>query len=211
MLVSNAFPDISEGLNLTIFPGSMPPEPLRWLTLTPLKWTSRPQLQTCCAIQSQTTKAPPSFPREAPSASFGPSPRRTAPPRKKPGYGPVTWHTFQLSGLQDIIKLLFLFSKGIFVSLFKNPFLILLIGLCRDLRISCNSWFYFLFDMICMSLDMICILKRAINFHPSISIKANGITSHFSGQPRTVTSSHKYAAPKKDEKANHFWSNYFKV
>ena len=27
--------------------------------------------------------------------------------------------------------------------------------------------------MICMSLDMICISKRAINFHPSISIKAN--------------------------------------
>ena len=27
--------------------------------------------------------------------------------------------------------------------------------------------------MICMSLDMICISKRAINFHPSILIKAN--------------------------------------
>ena len=27
--------------------------------------------------------------------------------------------------------------------------------------------------MICMSVDMICISKRAINFHPSISIKAN--------------------------------------
>ena len=51
-----------------------------------------------------------------------------------------------------------------------------------------------------MSLDMICISKRAINFHPSISIKANGITSHYSGQPRSVTSSYKYAAPKKDEK-----------
>ena len=37
--------------------------------------------------------------------------------------------------------------------------------------------------MICMSLDMICISKRAINFHPSISIKANGITSHYRGQP----------------------------
>ena len=64
---------------------------------------------------------------------------------------------------------------------------ILLIGLCRHLRISCNSCFYFIFNMICMSLDMICISKRAINFHPSISIKANGITSHYSGQPRRVT------------------------
>ena len=68
---------------------------------------------------------------------------------------------------------------------------------------------YFLFDMICLSLDKICISKRAINFHPSISKKANGITSHYSGQPQTVTSSCKYAAPKKDEKANPFWSNFF--
>ena len=51
---------------------------------------------------------------------------------------------------------------------------------------------------------MICISKRAINFHPSISIKANGITSHCTGQPRTATSSYKYAAPKKDEKATPF-------
>ena len=80
----------------------------------------------------------------------------------------------------------------------------------RDLRISFNSWFYFLFDMICMSLDMICISKRGINFHPSISIEANGITSHYSGQPGTVTFSYKkYAAPKKNKKANPFWSNYF--
>ena len=49
---------------------------------------------------------------------------------------------------------------------------------------------------------MICISKRAINFHPLISIKANGITSHYNGQPRIVTSSYKFAAPKKDEKAN---------
>ena len=83
--------------------------------------------------------------------------------------------------------------------------------LCRDIRISCHSWFYVLFDMICMSLNMICISKRAINFHPSISIKANGITSHYSGQPRTVTSSYKYAASKSDEKANPFWSTYFQV
>ena len=58
--------------------------------------------------------------------------------------------------------------------------------------------------MICMSLDMIFVSKRAINFHPSISIKANGITSYYSGQPRTVTSWYKYVAPKKDEKANPF-------
>ena len=35
-------------------------------------------------------------------------------------------------------------------------------------------------------------------------MKANGITSHYSGQPRTVSSSYKYAAPKKGEKANFF-------
>ena len=35
-------------------------------------------------------------------------------------------------------------------------------------------------------------------------MKANGITSHYSGQPRTVTSSYKYVAPKKDEKADPF-------
>ena len=54
-------------------------------------------------------------------------------------------------------------------------------------------------------------IKKSINFHPSISIKANGISSHYSEQSQTVTSSYKYAAPKKDEKANTFWSNYFKV
>ena len=51
---------------------------------------------------------------------------------------------------------------------------------------------------------MIYISKRAINFYPSISIKANGIAFHYSGQPLTVTSSYKYAAQKKDEKANPF-------
>ena len=35
-------------------------------------------------------------------------------------------------------------------------------------------------------------------------MKANGITSHYSGQPRTVTLSDKYVAPKKDEKADPF-------
>ena len=33
----------------------------------------------------------------------------------------------------------------------------------------------------------------------------------YSEQPRTVTTSYKYAAPKKDETANPFWSNNFKV
>ena len=58
---------------------------------------------------------------------------------------------------------------------------------------------------------MICISKRQINFHPSILIKGNGIISYYSGKTRTVTSSYKYAAPKKDEKANPFLSNYFKA
>ena len=107
-----------------------------------------------------------------------------------------------VSGL--LLSCCHVFSRAIRFSLCKS---ILLIVWCRDLRISCNSWFYFIFDVICMPLDMICISKRAINFHPSISIKANGITSHYRGQPRTVTSSYKYAASKKDEKANPFWSN----
>ena len=58
---------------------------------------------------------------------------------------------------------------------------------------------------------MICIYKRAINFNPSNSIKANEIPSHYSAQPETVTLSNKYAAPKKDENANSFSSNYLKV
>ena len=92
---------------------------------------------------------------------------------------------------QDLLSCCFLFSKSNSYPSFCKS--ILLIGLCHDLRISCNSWFYFLFDMICMSLDMICISKRGINFHPSISIKSNGITSHYSEQPRSVTLSYKYA------------------
>ena len=58
-----------------------------------------------------------------------------------------------------------------------------------------------------MSLDMICIWQRAINFHPLIScrsIKENGITSHYKEQSRIVTSSYKFAAPKKDQKPNLF-------
>ena len=123
-------------------------------------------------------------------------------------FGPC--NTFSDNDTFKSLIVVFFAVRAFRISLSKS---ILLIGLCRDWRISCNSWVYFLFDLICMSLDMICISKRAINFHPSISIKANGITSHYSGQPRTVTSSYKYVAPKKDEKAklNPFWSNYFKV
>ena len=36
------------------------------------------------------------------------------------------------------------------------------------------------------------------------TIKANGITSPYSRQPRTVTSSYKYGVTKKGEKANPF-------
>ena len=47
------------------------------------------------------------------------------------------------------------------------------------------------------------------NYHTVLTmnvntIKANGLTSHYSGQPRTVPSWYKYAAPKKDENANPF-------
>ena len=45
----------------------------------------------------------------------------------------------------------------------------------------------------------------------SIHFKKKKNTSHYSAQPRTVNSSYNYAAPKKDEKANPFLSNYFKV
>ena len=37
------------------------------------------------------------------------------------------------------------------------------------------------------------------------------MASQYNEQTRTVASSYKFAAPKKDEKANPFWSNYFKV
>ena len=58
---------------------------------------------------------------------------------------------------------------------------------------------------VCMSLDKICKSKLKSNQFSSIHfIKANGITSRYSGQSRTVTSSYKYAAPRKDEKANPF-------
>ena len=37
------------------------------------------------------------------------------------------------------------------------------------------------------------------------------MASLLKGQPRTVTSSYEFAAPKKDEKANPFLTNYFQV
>ena len=43
------------------------------------------------------------------------------------------------------------------------------------------------------------VLTMSVN-----TIKGNGITSHYSRQPRTVTSSYKYASLKKDEKASPF-------
>ena len=47
-------------------------------------------------------------------------------------------------------------------------------------------------------------LKKSNQFSSIHFIKANEITSYDSGQPRTATSSYKYAAAKKDEKANPF-------
>ena len=107
-----------------------------------------------------------------------------------------------------LLSCCFLFSKS---NLYLSLYVHFINRLVLRVRISWNSWFYFLFYMICMSLDMISISQRAIHFHPSISIKANGVNSHYSEQPRTVTSSYKYAAPKKDEKAKPFRSNYLKV
>ena len=52
--------------------------------------------------------------------------------------------------------------------------------------------------MICVSLDMICVHVSKRATHPPISIKAYGIIFHYSEQPRTVTSSYKYAAPNKN-------------
>ena len=43
------------------------------------------------------------------------------------------------------------------------------------------------------------VLTMSVN-----TMKANRLTSHYSGQPRTVTSWYKYAAPRKDEKAKPF-------
>ena len=58
---------------------------------------------------------------------------------------------------------------------------------------------------VCMSMDMQDLyIKKSNRFSSIHLIYANGITSYYSGQPRTVTSSYKYAAPKKDEKANPF-------
>ena len=64
--------------------------------------------------------------------------------------------------------------------------------------------------MICMSLDMICISKREINFHSFISLLtiADNLEQrvHRNLVPRShsVLHSYKHAAPKKDDKANLF-------
>ena len=47
-------------------------------------------------------------------------------------------------------------------------------------------------------------IKKSNQFSSIHFIKANEITSHDSGQPRTVSSSYKYAVAKKDEKADAF-------
>ena len=47
--------------------------------------------------------------------------------------------------------------------------------------------------------DYYTVLTMSVN-----TIKANGITSHYSGQPRAVTSSYRYVTPTKDEKDNPF-------
>ena len=57
MLVLNAFPAISEGLNLKPFRGSMPPDPPSPLTLTRSKWA--PPSANLYTIPSQTTEGPP--------------------------------------------------------------------------------------------------------------------------------------------------------
>ena len=47
-------------------------------------------------------------------------------------------------------------------------------------------------------------IKKSNQFSSVHFITANGITSHDSGQPGTMSSSYKYAAAKKDERANPF-------
>ena len=75
MLVLNAFPAISEGLNLKIFPRSMPPPPP--LTNAKAFGVSPPPTENLL--------------RDSEQRSPGPSPRWIAPPRerKKPDYGPA--------------------------------------------------------------------------------------------------------------------------
>ena len=70
-----------------------------------------------------------------------------------------------------LLSCCFLFSKS---NLYLSLYVHFINRLVLRVRISWNSWFYFLFYMICMSLDMISISQRAIHFHPFISIKANG-------------------------------------
>ena len=47
-------------------------------------------------------------------------------------------------------------------------------------------------------------IKKSNQFSSVHFFKANEITSHDSGQPRTVSSSYNYAKAKKDEEANPF-------
>ena len=58
--------------------------------------------------------------------------------------------------------------------------------------------------MISVSLDIICTSKRAINFHPLISIKANGIISYYNRQPRTLTLSYETGGTDERRKLNLF-------
>ena len=82
MLVLNVFPAISEGLNLKIFPGSISPDPSPLPCQVPHANAFKESQPNCYAIQSQTTKAPPTQ-RLTPQVSFGPSPRWIAPALKK--------------------------------------------------------------------------------------------------------------------------------
>ena len=61
MLVLNAFAAISEGLELKMFRGGMPPDSPRWHTSTYSKSNPRPasHFKLALALQSQTTKASP--------------------------------------------------------------------------------------------------------------------------------------------------------
>ena len=88
-----------------------------------------------------------------------------------------SWQEISLVVCRLLLSCCFLFSKS---NLYLSLYVHFINRLVLRVRISWNSWFYFLFYMICISLDMISISQRAIHFHPSISIKANGINSHYS-------------------------------
>ena len=65
----------------------------------------------------------------------------------------------------------------------------------RDIKTPPWWGLYFLFDVICLSLDMICILYQSISKEQMESPLT--IADNLEPWP-----SYKYAAPKKDEKAN---------